>query len=113
MDSLPSRAGQEGFDRLAPVAGAAIPDDQQPHRDVGGQLLQEPRRISTPEGAAGEKSPGHPTVCTAHGWLCRGKETGSVAQEPCTLSASLHPAADRYNFWTGAVQQPARVGAPA
>jgi IS30 family transposase len=36
MDSLPSRAGQEGFDRLAPVDGAAIPDDQQPHRDVGG-----------------------------------------------------------------------------
>src|SRR5918998_828222 len=45
MDSLPSRAGQEGFDRLAAVDGAAIPDDQQPHRDVGGQLLQEPRRI--------------------------------------------------------------------
>src|SRR5918992_2925023 len=36
MDSLPSRAGQEGFDRLAPVDGAAIPDDHQPHRDVGG-----------------------------------------------------------------------------
>jgi hypothetical protein len=50
MDSLPSRAGQEGFDRLAAVDGAAIPDDQQPHRDVGGQLLQEPRRIYTPEG---------------------------------------------------------------
>src|ERR687891_1918962 len=50
MDSLPSRAGQEGFDRLAPVDGAAIPDHQQPHRDVGGQLLQEPRRIYTPEG---------------------------------------------------------------
>src|SRR5918996_1738767 len=50
MDSLPSRAGQEGFDRLAAVDGAAIPDDQQPHRDVGGQLLQEPRRIYTPQG---------------------------------------------------------------
>src|ERR687895_1520692 len=50
MDSLPSRAGQEGFDRLAAVDGAAIPDDQQPHRDVGGQLLQEPRRIYTLEG---------------------------------------------------------------
>jgi hypothetical protein len=50
MDSLPSRAGQEGFDRLAAVDGAAIPDHQQPHRDVGGQLLQEPRRIYTPEG---------------------------------------------------------------
>jgi hypothetical protein len=50
MDSLPRWAGQEGFDRLAPVDGAAIPDHQQPHRDVGGQLLQEPRRIYTPEG---------------------------------------------------------------
>src|SRR5918992_6336092 len=50
MDSLPSWAGQEGFDLLAPVDGAAIPDDQQPHRDVGGQLLQEPRRIYTPQG---------------------------------------------------------------
>src|ERR671915_2627601 len=45
MDSLPSRTGQEGFDRLAAVDGAAIPDDQQPHRDVGGQVPQEPRRI--------------------------------------------------------------------
>src|SRR5918999_1624637 len=50
MDFLPSRAGQEDFDRLAAVDGAAIPDDQQPHRDVGGQPLQEPRRIYTPEG---------------------------------------------------------------
>src|SRR5918999_6616119 len=50
MDSLPSRAGQEGFDRLAAVDGAAIPDDQQPHRDVGGQLLQEPCRIYPLEG---------------------------------------------------------------
>src|SRR5918992_3773908 len=50
MDSRPSRAGQEGFDRLAAVDGAAIPDDQQPHRDMGGQLLQEPRRIYPPEG---------------------------------------------------------------
>src|SRR5918999_1622701 len=48
--SRPSRAGQEGFDRLAAVEGAAIPDEQQPHRDVGGPLLQEPRRIYTPEG---------------------------------------------------------------
>src|ERR671915_1052347 len=50
MDPLPSWAGQEGFDLLAAVDGAAIPDDQQPHRDMGGQLLQEPRRIYTPEG---------------------------------------------------------------
>jgi hypothetical protein len=50
MDSLPSWAGQEGFDLLAPVDGVAIPDHQQPHRDMGGQVPQEPRRISTPEG---------------------------------------------------------------
>ncbi len=50
MDSLPSRAGQEGFDRLAAVDGAAILDDQQPHRDVGGQLLQEPCLIYPLEG---------------------------------------------------------------
>ena len=49
-DSRPSWAGQEGFARLAAVEGAAIPDEQQPHRDVGGPLLQEPRRIYTPEG---------------------------------------------------------------
>src|SRR5918998_3656295 len=52
MDSLPSRAGQEGFDRLAAVDGAAIPDDQQPHRDMGDQVPQEPRRIYTSEGPA-------------------------------------------------------------
>src|ERR671918_723855 len=50
MDPLPSWTGQEGFEHLAPVDGTAVPDDQQPHRDVGGQLLQEPRRIYTPEG---------------------------------------------------------------
>jgi hypothetical protein len=45
MDPLPSWAGQEGFDLLAPVDGAAIPDNQQPHRDVGGQVPQEAGRI--------------------------------------------------------------------
>jgi hypothetical protein len=50
MDPLPSRAGQGGFDLLAPVDGVAIPDNQQPHRDMGGQVPQEPRRIYTPEG---------------------------------------------------------------
>ena len=35
IDSLPSRASQKGFDFLAPVDGVAIPDHQQPHRDVG------------------------------------------------------------------------------
>ena len=50
MDSLPSRAGQEGFGRLAAVDGAAIPDHQQPHRDMGGQLLQEAGRILAWEG---------------------------------------------------------------
>src|ERR671918_976174 len=49
MDPLPSWTGQEGFEHLAPVDGTAVPDDQQPHRDVGGQLLQEPRRIYTTE----------------------------------------------------------------
>jgi hypothetical protein len=52
MDSLPSRAGQEGFDLLAAVDGAAIPDHQPPHRDMGGQVPQEPRRIYPPEGLA-------------------------------------------------------------
>src|SRR5919106_2930888 len=50
MDSLPSRAGQKGSDLLAPVDGAAIPDDQQPHRDVGSQVLEEAGRIFAPEG---------------------------------------------------------------
>src|SRR5688500_7460159 len=50
VDSLPSRAGQEAFDRLAAVDGAATPDHQQAHRDVGGQRLEEPRRIYPPEG---------------------------------------------------------------
>src|ERR671918_2952692 len=50
MDSLAGRAGQKSFDLLAPVNGTAIPDDQQPHRDVGGQVPQEPSRIPTTEG---------------------------------------------------------------
>src|SRR5918999_6404651 len=50
MDFLPSWTGQEGFDLLAPVDGAAIPDDQQPHRDMGGQVPLEPRRICPSEG---------------------------------------------------------------
>ena len=50
VDSLPSWAGQEGFDRLAAVDGVAIPDEQQPHRDVGGQVLEEAGRILAPEG---------------------------------------------------------------
>src|ERR687892_394349 len=50
MDALPGRAGQKGFNLLAPVDGAAIPDDQQPHRDVGGQVPQEAGHILAPEG---------------------------------------------------------------
>src|ERR687891_675150 len=50
MDSLTSRAGQKGFDLLAPVDGTAIPDDQQAHRDVSGQVPQETGRIPTTEG---------------------------------------------------------------
>src|ERR687896_1601967 len=50
MAPLPSWAGQEGFDLLAPVDGAAIPDNQQPHRDVGGQVSQEAGGIPAAEG---------------------------------------------------------------
>ncbi len=50
MDSLPSWASQKAFDPLALVDGAAISDDQQPHRDVGGQVLQEAGRIYTKGG---------------------------------------------------------------
>src|SRR5918992_3707892 len=50
MDPLPSWARQEGFDLLAPVDGVAIPDHQQPHRDLGGQVPQERRPTYTPEG---------------------------------------------------------------
>jgi hypothetical protein len=50
MGSLPSWASQKGFDLLAPVDGTAIPDDQQPHRDVGGQVPQEAGRIPAAEG---------------------------------------------------------------
>src|SRR5919106_1651954 len=50
MDSLAGRAGQKSFDLLAPVNGTAIPDDQQPHRDVGGQVPQETGCIPTTEG---------------------------------------------------------------
>src|ERR687891_1503285 len=50
MDSLTGRAGQKGFDLLAPVDGTAVPNDQQPHRDVGGQVPQETGRIPTTEG---------------------------------------------------------------
>jgi hypothetical protein len=45
VDPLSGRAGQKSFDLMAAVDGVAIPDDQQPHRDVGGQVPQEPRRI--------------------------------------------------------------------
>jgi hypothetical protein len=50
MDSLPSRAGQKGFDLLTPVDRAAIPDDQQLHRDLGAQVPQESGRIPAAEG---------------------------------------------------------------
>jgi hypothetical protein len=49
-DSLPGWASQKVFDPLALVDRAAIPDDQQPHRDVGGQVLQE-AAASTPREA--------------------------------------------------------------
>src|ERR671918_758765 len=50
VDSLPGRAGQKSFDLMAAMDGVAIPDDQQLHRDVGGQVLEEAGRILAPEG---------------------------------------------------------------
>jgi hypothetical protein len=50
VDSLPSGAGQKGFNFLATVDGSAIPNNQQAHRDVGGQAPEETGGIPTTEG---------------------------------------------------------------
>ena len=78
MGSLPSWASQKGFDLLAPVDGTAIPDDQQPHRDVGGQVPQEAGRIPAAEGPVL-----HPGVQPAMG--------GDTADHRQVVPAEGHP----------------------